>query len=166
MLGDALGNVGVMASALIIWLTPWSFRGYFDPIISLLITLIILRSALPLCFDTSRHLLQAVPEDVSVEEIKEDIMALPGIRGCHHVHVWALTPSKLIATLDVELDFDFGGNGQLKYMELAKEIKNCLRGHGVHSSTIQPEFASGEMVRTDGQVVCQDTADKQCCGET
>jgi zinc transporter 1 len=48
VLGDALGNVGVIASGLIIWLTTWPFKFYFDPIISLVITVIIFSSALPL----------------------------------------------------------------------------------------------------------------------
>lgn len=140
VLGDALGNVGVMASALIIWLTPWSFRFYFDPAISLIITLIILKTAIPLVKQTSKPLLQAVPDHVNVDDIREDIESLPDIRSCHHVHVWALTPSKLIATLDVQLDFDFSGNGAARYMALVKEIKSCLQGYGIHSSTIQPEF--------------------------
>lgn len=46
--GDALGNVGVIATGLIIWRTSWSFKYYFDPIISLVITVIIFSSALPL----------------------------------------------------------------------------------------------------------------------
>jgi zinc transporter 1 len=48
VLGDALGNVGVIATGLVIWLTSWSFKYYFDPIISLVITVIIFSSALPL----------------------------------------------------------------------------------------------------------------------
>jgi zinc transporter 1 len=48
VLGDALGNVGVIATGLIIWQTTWSFKYYFDPIISLVITVIIFSSALPL----------------------------------------------------------------------------------------------------------------------
>jgi zinc transporter 1 len=48
VLGDALGNVGVIATGLIIWLTSWSFKYYCDPIISLIITAIIFHSALPL----------------------------------------------------------------------------------------------------------------------
>lgn len=48
VLGDALGNVGVIATGLIIWKTSWSFKYYFDPFISLVITLIIFSSALPL----------------------------------------------------------------------------------------------------------------------
>ena len=48
VLGDALGNVGVIATGLIIWQTTWSFKYYCDPIISLIITMIIFSSAMPL----------------------------------------------------------------------------------------------------------------------
>ncbi|KAI9651794.1 MAG: hypothetical protein M1831_007576 [Alyxoria varia] len=143
VLGDALGNIGVMVSALIIWLTTSPARFYADPAISLVITLIILKSALPLCRDTAKPLLQAVPGHIKIDEIREDIETLPGVRSCHHVHVWALTPSKLVATLDVELDFDFEGpKNTPRYMQLAREIKSCLHAYGIHSSTIQPEFCT------------------------
>lgn len=46
--GDALGNVGVIATGLVIWLSDWRFKFYFDPMISLVITAIIFSSALPL----------------------------------------------------------------------------------------------------------------------
>jgi zinc transporter 1 len=48
VIGDALGNVGVIATGLVIWLTEWSFKYYFDPCISLVITIIIFSSAVPL----------------------------------------------------------------------------------------------------------------------
>lgn len=48
VIGDALGNVGVIATGLIIWLTEWKWKYYCDPMISLIITCIIFSSALPL----------------------------------------------------------------------------------------------------------------------
>lgn len=48
VLGDALGNVGVIATGLIIWQTAWPYKYYCDPVISLVITIIIFSSALPL----------------------------------------------------------------------------------------------------------------------
>lgn len=48
VLGDALGNVGVIATGLIIWKSTWEFKYYCDPVISLIITVIIFSSALPL----------------------------------------------------------------------------------------------------------------------
>lgn len=140
VMGDALGNIGVIAAALFIWLTPWSWRFYFDPAISLIITVIILCSAIPLCKAASRILLQAVPPGLSVDDIKEDIEDLPGIVSCHHLHVWQLSDTKLIASLHVQVAFDFKGEGSARYMELAHAVRDCLHEYGIHSSTIQPEF--------------------------
>jgi zinc transporter 1 len=140
VMGDALGNIGVIATALFIWLTDYSWRMYADPAVSLLITVIILLSALPLCKAASRILLQAVPENMSIDDITDDISDLDGIISCHHLHVWQLSDTKLVASLHVQVDFDFKGEGSARYMELARQIRECLHEYGIHSSTIQPEF--------------------------
>lgn len=144
VLGDALGNIGVIASALIIWLTDYSWRFYSDPVISLVITVIILGSAIPLCLAAARILLQAVPAGLSIDDIKDDITELDGIVSCHHVHVWQLSDTKLVASLHVQVAFDFKGDGSARYMALAREIRQCLHEYGIHSSTIQPEFCLDE----------------------
>ena len=153
VVGDALGNIGVIGSALFIWLTPFRWRFYSDPVISLLITIIILASAIPLCKAASRILLQAVPAGINVDDIKADIQELPGVYGCHHVHVWQLSDTKLIASLHIQVDFvsDDNNNDQpedsssssRRYMALAKAVRKCLHAYGIHSSTIQPEFVLG-----------------------
>lgn len=140
VMGDALGNVGVIASALIIWLTDFSWRFYSDPLISLIITVIILCSAIPLCKAASRILLQAVPAGISVDDIRDDISELPGIVSCHHLHVWQLSDTKMVASLHVQVEFNCKGEGSARYMELARAIRKCLHEYGIHSSTIQPEF--------------------------
>ena len=140
VLGDALGNIGVIASGLFIWLTKYSWRFYVDPAASLLITCIILGSAIPLCKAASRILLQAVPHGISVDDIKEDIESLEGIISCHHLHVWQLSDTKLVASLHVQVGFDFKSEGSARYMQLAQGIRQCLHEYGIHSSTIQPEF--------------------------
>ena len=140
VMGDALGNIGVIGSALIIWLTDYTWRFYSDPAISLVITLIILGSAIPLCKAASRILLQAVPAGISVDDIKEDIEELPGILSCHHLHVWQLSDAKVVASLHVQVEFDFKGEGSARYMLLARQVRRCLHEYGIHSSTIQPEF--------------------------
>lgn len=140
VMGDALGNIGVIGSALIIWLTNYSWRFYADPLISLIITVIILMSAIPLCKAASRILLQAVPAGMDVDDIRDDIEELPGILSCHHLHVWQLSDVKKVASLHVQVGFDFKGEGSARYMKLARAIRRCLHEHGIHSSTIQPEF--------------------------
>lgn len=138
--GDALGNIGVICAALAIWLTDYFWTPYADPAISLVITLIILGSAIPLCKAASRILLQAVPAGISVDDIKEDIEELPGILSCHHLHVWQLSDAKVVASLHVQVEFDFKGEGSARYMLLARQVRRCLHEYGIHSSTIQPEF--------------------------
>lgn len=140
VMGDALGNIGVIASALIIWLTTFPGRYYFDPAISLVITIIILGSAIPLCKAASRILLQAVPVGMSIDEITADIESLPRVIEAHHLHVWQLSDTKLVASLHVKVDCEVEGAGSASYMHLAREIRGCLHGYGIHSSTIQPEF--------------------------
>lgn len=140
VMGDALGNIGVIASALFIWLTQYSWRYYSDPFISLVITVIILCSAIPLCRAASRILLQAVPAGINVDDIKDDIEQLPGVVSCHHLHVWQLSDTKMIASLHIQVEYDFKGEGSARYMTLARAVRKCLHEYSIHSSTIQPEF--------------------------
>ncbi|KAI9806656.1 MAG: hypothetical protein M1825_006113 [Sarcosagium campestre] len=151
VMGDALGNIGVIASALIIWLTPFAWRFYSDPAISLVITLIILASAIPLCKAAARILLQAVPAGLHIDDIKDDIEELPGIVSAHHLHVWQLSDTKLVASLHVQVGFDFKGEGSARYMKLARAVRSCLHAYGIHSSTIQPEFCLDPLLDPSGR---------------
>jgi len=141
VIGDALGNVGVIVSALIIWLTPWSGRFYADPAVSLFITIIILRSTVPLTAATAKILLQATPDHLDVNDIKEDIEDIPGIVSCHDVHIWQLSDSQIIASMHIQVEFPINDEGgSERYMEVAKQARECLHAYGIHSATIQPEF--------------------------
>jgi zinc transporter 1 len=156
-MGDALGNIGVIVSALVIWLTDYEWRFYVDPGISLVITFIILASAIPLCKAASRILLQAVPPGMSIDHIKEDIERLPGVIGSHHLHVWQLSDTKIVASIHLQVDTEIKGEGSERYMRLARQVRRCLHAYGIHSSTIQPEFAPESDVEDNGQGSSRDT---------
>ncbi|KAI7861985.1 cation efflux family-domain-containing protein [Spinellus fusiger] len=134
VLGDALGNVGVIVTALFIWLTPYPWRFYMDPIISLVISVIIFFSAMPLVRQTSAILLQGVPASVDLDQVHSDLLNIPYVLSVHELHIWQLSDTKLIASLHVLLD------SQSLYMVTASHLRKILHGHGVHSVTIQPEF--------------------------
>lgn len=137
VLGDALGNIGVIITALMIWKTDFSWKYYLDPAISLVITCIILTTAIPLCRRASAILLQAVPQSVDAEEVKADLSSLPGVVDVHDLHIWILAEDLYISTLHVSVACD-----EDEFMHLAQKINACLHGHGIHSNTIQPEFIS------------------------
>ncbi|SZF01824.1 unnamed protein product [Blumeria hordei] len=140
VIGDALGNVGVIISALIIWLTDYSARYFADPAVSLFITLIIMRSTIPLTIATAKILLQATPDHIQVHDIKDDIEALPGVVGCHHIHIWQLSDTQIVASMHIQLDFSISETSEQKYMDIARAVRICLHAYGIHSATIQPEF--------------------------
>lgn len=145
VIGDALGNLGVIITALIIWLTDWPGKLYADPAVSLFITAIILKTSIPLTRATSRVLLQATPENISIQEIRQDIERLPGVVSCHHIHVWQLSDTKVVASMHLQVSFPINTHSGEKYMQLAKRARKCLHGFGIHSATIQPEFCLDQL---------------------
>jgi len=134
VLGDALGNIGVIATGLVIWLSTWSFKYYFDPVISLVITVIIFSSAMPLVRSASFILLQGVPSTISLDEVSSSILAVEGVLAVHELHVWQLSETKIVASVHVMASRDYD------FMPVAAKIREVLHHHGIHSSTVQPEY--------------------------
>lgn len=128
-----LGNVGVIASGLFIWLTDYSWRFYFDPAVSLLITCIIFSSALPLVKSASFILLQGVPNSISLDKVRAAIADVDGVINVHELHVWALSETKTIASVHILTKSD-------DFVAVSKKVRRVMHRFGIHSSTIQPEI--------------------------
>jgi solute carrier family 30 (zinc transporter), member 1 len=162
VLGDALGNVGVIAAGLVIWLTEWRFKYEFDPFISLVITVIIFSTALPLVRSTSYILLQGVPNHVSSEDVKQSILNVPGVLSLHELHIWQLSESKVVASVHVK------ASKKHDFMTVAAEIRNQLHQQGIHSSTIQPEYHQDQVAEehlitaSDASCLIECPADELC----
>ncbi|KAH6657296.1 cation efflux protein [Truncatella angustata] len=163
VLGDALGNVGVIVTALIIWLSNWSWKSYADPAVSLLITAIILHTALPLTMASAKVLLQATPDEIDIQEIKEDIQTLDGVISCHHIHVWRLSDTRIVASMHVQVAFGAAQEGGAKYMTFMKQARKCLHAYGIHSATIQPEFCLDEACSHNGEPASVDGSSATQC---
>ncbi|CAI4925067.1 AVN_collapsed_G0051890.mRNA.1.CDS.1 [Saccharomyces cerevisiae] len=144
VLGDALGNIGVMLSAFFIWKTDYSWKYYTDPLVSLIITGIIFSSALPLSCKASKILLQATPSTLSGDQVEGDLLKIPGIIAIHDFHIWNLTESIFIASLHIQLDIS-----PEQFTDLAKIVRSKLHRYGIHSATLQPEFITREVTSTE-----------------
>lgn len=144
VLGDALGNIGVMLSAFFIWKTDYSWKYYTDPLVSLVITGIIFSSALPLSCKASKILLQATPSTLSGDQVERDLLQIPGIIAIHDFHIWNLTESIFIASLHIQLDISPD-----EFTELAKTVRSKLHRYGIHSATLQPEFIDRGITSTE-----------------
>ena len=101
VLGDLLGSVAAIAAAGVILITGWT---PIDPLLSLLVAGLILRSAWMLLRQSGHILLEGTPSHLDIEEIKRELpAAVPAISDVHHVHAWSLTAERPLVTLHAQL---------------------------------------------------------------
>ena len=124
----------MIGAGLIIWLTRSPYRFYSDPIISLIITVIIFSSALPLVRSASFILLQGTPSHVPLEKVRSAILRIKNVISVHDLHIWSLSESKLVASMHILVQ------SQDEFGKVSNEVRKLLHRFGVHSSTIQPEL--------------------------
>lgn len=85
---DAISSIGVITAAIIIYFT----RAFVvDSLMGILIGGIILRSAFGLLSESSKVLLEAVPEEIKVEDVVEEIKKVKGVRSVHDLHLWSIS---------------------------------------------------------------------------
>ena len=103
VLGDALGSVIVIASALCIIYGDGDWTLYVDPAMSLILVLIIMKSSVPLLKESALILMQTVPTHIKIQEVRERLLEqIEGVLSLHEFHVWQLAGDKIIGkyTLD------------------------------------------------------------------
>ena len=98
VMGDLLGSVGAIAAAIGIMFTGWTL---LDPLLSVLVALLVVKSAWSLVADSLRVLLQAVPRGLDIKAAERDVQQLPGVAECGHFHAWTLTDETTVATIHV-----------------------------------------------------------------
>ncbi len=101
MLGDAMSSVGVVIAAGIIVSTGWNI---IDPIIAGLIGVMILKNAISLVLDASNILLEAVPKQINLQVVKEQIEKIKGVNAVHDLHIWTITSGVYALSCHLLLD--------------------------------------------------------------
>lgn len=132
--GDLLGSIAaLMAAGVILW-TGWT---PIDSLLSLLVALLILRSAWMLIRTSVHILLEGTPEWLNVDELRAELKeAVPEVADIHHVHVWSLTPESPLLTLHASVCQDADP------IQALGAIKKCLQErYGINHSTVQIEAA-------------------------
>ncbi|WP_141323887.1 cation diffusion facilitator family transporter [Myxococcus sp. AB025B] len=88
VLGDTLSSVGVLIGAGIMALTGWFV---VDPIISAVISVVIVVGAVRLVRDAVDVLMEAVPSHVDMPQVRELMLRVPGVTAVHDLHVWTIS---------------------------------------------------------------------------
>ena len=102
VLGDLLGSVAALTAGAVIVLTGWM---PIDPLLSLLVAVIILRSGWTVVTAAGHILLEGAPEELDTRAIGPDLIAnVKGVEEVHHVHVWSITQARRMVTLHACID--------------------------------------------------------------
>ncbi|WP_332700711.1 cation diffusion facilitator family transporter [Devosia sp.] len=130
VLGDLLGSVAAIAAAVIIWLTGWM---PIDPILSVVVSLLILRSAWKLFRNSLHILMEGTPGNVVIEDLSKTLVAqVPGLEAVRHVHVWSITSGKPVATLEIVLAEGADAGAVTRAVKLT-----LLADYGITHSTVE-----------------------------
>ncbi|WP_420555819.1 cation diffusion facilitator family transporter [Roseovarius sp.] len=128
--GDLLGSVAAIVASLVILWTGWM---PIDPILSVLVAVIILRSALKVVRESGHILLEGAPGGFDRREVAEALTRnVPGVAEVRHVHAWQVTQERPMATLDLTV-------AEGHDAETVKQaVREALReSYGVDHATIE-----------------------------
>ncbi|MBS3164738.1 cation transporter [Candidatus Woesearchaeota archaeon] len=134
LIGDTLSSVGIIAAGIAIHFTGWSF---LDPLVAVILGVVILFWGYQLIRDSVHVLLESVPKDISVEQLKRCVLAdAPAIRDLHDIHVWQITSGMYAMTAHAVVD----DMKLSRSMHVLGEIRSCMQRHfGITHVNIQFE---------------------------
>ena len=132
VLGDLLGSVAAIVAAVIILWTGWL---PIDPLLSLLVSALIVRSAISLVRRSAHILMEGSPEWLDQGELRRTLeQRIPAIRDVHHVHTWSVGPHETLLTMHAQV------NGAADQAVVLKDVKALLaEKFGITHTTIQIE---------------------------
>ena len=131
--GDLLGSVAAIVAAVVIIYTGWMA---IDPILSVAVAILILKSAWVLVKRSAHVLLEGAPEWMDVDKMQEGLVGqVPEVVSIHHVHVWGMTPQDLMLTMHVRVE-----NQLANPTDTIRRVKALLRKeYGIGHSTVEIE---------------------------
>ncbi|MDE6562248.1 MAG: cation diffusion facilitator family transporter [Muribaculaceae bacterium] len=130
MLADTLVSVGVVVAGIVIHFTDWYF---IDPIIGIAIAIMIGWSTWSLLSESFKLSIDAVPESIDMKKLEEDLQAVEGVSGIHHLHVWALSTTENAMTVHAVIK----DPGMLD--AVISGIREAASRSGIHHSTVEAE---------------------------
>lgn len=130
VLSDLLGSAAAVVAALFIRYKGWAIA---DPVASIVMTLLIVRSSWGLVRESVDVLLEATPSHIDLRQVHDSLHAVRGVESVHDLHVWTLT-SGVVAMSAHAIVPDAAG-----HQAALEEMTRVVAAHGIHHVTIQLE---------------------------
>lgn len=131
VLGDLLGSVAALIAGLVIILTGWF---PIDPLLSLLVSVLILVSAIRLLREVIHVLMEGVPKGLDAGEVSAALTAVEGVRAVHDLHIWSLSSNQRALAAHVEIV------RLADWQAVLPRLQSLLRErYDISHTTLQPE---------------------------
>ena len=131
VLSDALGSIGAIIASILIAITRMVI---FDLLVSLLITILILRSCIKLLADSIHILMEGKPNQLKVSNIEAQLLQIEGIKSVHDVHIWSVSSNQLNFSCHLII------SNTIESCDLINDINVLLKeNYNINHSTIQIE---------------------------
>lgn len=132
VVGDLLGSVAAFIAGAVVYWTGWM---PIDPILSLVVALLILRSTVALLKESVGVLMERVPAHLTYEAVGRALAALPGVTGVHDLHVWQMSTERVALSAHVMLT-----DGAAWPRVLAAAQRMLARDFAIGHVTLQPAW--------------------------
>jgi len=129
MFEDVLGWIIILLGAIVMKFTNISI---IDPIMSIIVALYIVLHASKNFESILNLFLEKIPDNISVDEIKNSLLEIKGIKDIHHIHVWSIDGYNNCATMHVVIE---KSNKKIKHL-----IKEELLNYGITHTTVELEY--------------------------
>ena len=140
---DMLGSLGVILAAILIYFTGWVWA---DALVAAGIGLWVLPRTWTLLKESLNVLLEGVPAGIALDHIERALLAVPGVREIHDLHVWALSSGK--NSLTVHLVLAEAGDEQAVLLAATEMLEERF---SIRHVTVQVEAAACEMQHAAGE---------------
>ena len=135
LIGDTLSSVAVIVGGILIYF----FDVYWvDPLITVLISIYIIKETISVLIETYNILMQGTPKNINLKEIQRRIEKIQEISGIHHVHAWNLSDKEIHFEAHIDLKKDLRLSESEKVLLKVKEMLN--RRFGITHVTLQMEY--------------------------
>ena len=143
LLEDVLGWVAVLIVSVVMLFADVPI---LDPLLSIVITSWVAFNALKNLRATTKLFLQAVPEDIDVEELKSAASAVTGVEELRHVHVWSMEGEHHVLTGDLLVSV----TDLASAADLREQVRELLKEKGINHCTLELTPASGSYASVCG----------------
>jgi cobalt-zinc-cadmium efflux system protein len=141
ILSDLAGSFGAVVGGAIILLTGWTLA---DPVISIFIGILIIRSSITLLKDSLHVLMEGAPRHLDSGEIIKKINSVSGVQAVHDFHIWSLTTGIVLLTAHV------GVHERVNAISILEKITHLLeKDYGLDHVTIQVEDPTSGYCKVD-----------------